>query len=39
LIGAPLDGKDAANSVMLKVMDQIYVVSPLQPPPSPTATR
>jgi hypothetical protein len=23
LIGAPLDGKDAANSVMLKVMDQI----------------
>jgi hypothetical protein len=27
LIGAPLDGKDAANSVMLKVMDQIYVVA------------
>jgi hypothetical protein len=35
---SPLDGKDAANSVMLKVMDQIYAVSPLAPQPSATTT-
>jgi len=28
---SPIDGKDAANSVMLKVMDQFYAVSPLAP--------
>jgi D-alanyl-D-alanine carboxypeptidase len=34
-----LDGSPTANALMLKVLDQIYVVSPLSPPPSPTATR
>jgi D-alanyl-D-alanine carboxypeptidase len=33
---SPIDGKDAANSVMLKVMDQIYAVSPLAPQPTPS---
>jgi len=31
-----LDGKVTANALMLKVLDQIYVVSPLPPSPSPT---
>ena len=30
-----LDGKPTANALMLKVLDQIYVVSPLPPSPSP----
>src|SRR5205823_8662616 len=30
-----LDGKVTANALMLKVLDQIYVVSPLPPSPSP----
>ncbi len=30
-----LDGKVTANALMLKVLDQIYVVSPLRPSPSP----
>jgi D-alanyl-D-alanine carboxypeptidase len=34
-----LDDSPTANALMLKVLDQIYVVSPLPPPPSPTATR
>ncbi len=33
-----LDEQPTANTLMLKVLDQIYVVSPLAPPPSPTAT-
>jgi D-alanyl-D-alanine carboxypeptidase len=33
-----LDGKVTANPLMLKVLDQIYVLSPLAHPPSPTAT-
>ncbi len=33
-----LDEQPTANSLMLKVLDQIYVVSPLALPPSPTAT-
>jgi D-alanyl-D-alanine carboxypeptidase len=33
---SPIDGKDAANSVLLKVMDQIYAVSPLAPQPTPS---
>jgi D-alanyl-D-alanine carboxypeptidase len=32
---SPVDGSDAANSVLLKVMDQIYAVSPLAPQPTP----
>src|SRR5262249_44156647 len=28
-----------ANTLWVKVLDHIYKVSPLQPPPSPTATR
>jgi D-alanyl-D-alanine carboxypeptidase len=32
-----LDGSPTANALMLKVLDQIYVVSPVPPPPSPTA--
>jgi CubicO group peptidase (beta-lactamase class C family) len=31
----PVDGSDAANTVLLKVMDQIYVASPLAPQPMP----
>ncbi len=31
-----LDGKVTANALMLKVLDQIYVVSPLAPSQSPT---
>src|SRR5262249_8288746 len=34
-----LDGQQTANPLWAKVLDQIYVVSPLQPPPSPTDTR
>jgi D-alanyl-D-alanine carboxypeptidase len=34
-----LDERPTANALMLKVLDQIYVVSPLAPPPSPTATE
>jgi D-alanyl-D-alanine carboxypeptidase len=30
-----LDGKVTANALMLKVLDQIYVLSPLPPSPSP----
>ncbi len=30
-----LDGKVTANALMLKVLDQIYVLSPLSSPPSP----
>lgn len=30
-----LDGRPTANTLMLKVLDQIYVVSPLAPSPSP----
>jgi CubicO group peptidase (beta-lactamase class C family) len=30
---SPVDGSDAANAVLLKVMDQIYAVSPLAPQP------
>jgi D-alanyl-D-alanine carboxypeptidase len=33
-----LDEQPTANAFMLKVLDQIYMVSPLRPPPSPTAT-
>ena len=36
---SPIDGRDAANAILLKVMDQIYAVSPLAPPPTPTTTR
>jgi D-alanyl-D-alanine carboxypeptidase len=32
-----LDGSPTANALMLKVLDQIYVVSPVPAPPSPTA--
>ena len=34
-----LDDQQTANTLMLKVLDQIYVESPLAPPPSPTATH
>ena len=35
-----LDGQPTANALMLKVLDQIYVVSPVPPAPAPpTATR
>jgi D-alanyl-D-alanine carboxypeptidase len=30
-----LDGKVTANPLMLKVLDQIYALSPLPPSPSP----
>jgi len=30
-----LDERPTANAIMLKVLDQIYVLSPLPPPPSP----
>jgi D-alanyl-D-alanine carboxypeptidase len=33
-----LDDSPTANALMLKVLDQIYVVSPLPPSLSPTAT-
>jgi D-alanyl-D-alanine carboxypeptidase len=33
-----LDENPTANALMLKVLDQIYVVSPLPPPSSPTAS-
>ena len=34
-----LDEKPTANTLMLKVLDQIYVVSPLAPEPSPAAAH
>jgi D-alanyl-D-alanine carboxypeptidase len=34
-----LDEKPTANALMLKVLDQIYAVSPLPPSPSPTPTH
>ena len=33
-----LDEQPTANTLMVKVLDQIYVVSPLAPAPSPTAS-
>jgi D-alanyl-D-alanine carboxypeptidase len=33
-----IDDNPTANAIMLKVLDQIYVVSPVPPPPSPTAS-
>jgi D-alanyl-D-alanine carboxypeptidase len=30
-----LDGRPTANTLMLKMLDQIYVLSPLSPSPSP----
>jgi D-alanyl-D-alanine carboxypeptidase len=33
-----LDEKHTANVLMLKVLDQIYTVSPLAPAPSPAAS-
>jgi D-alanyl-D-alanine carboxypeptidase len=33
---SPVDSTDAANSVLLNVMDQIYVDSPLAPQPAPS---
>jgi D-alanyl-D-alanine carboxypeptidase len=38
-LAVSLDEQQTANTVWVKVLDQIYVISPLQPPPSPTATR
>ncbi len=32
---SPVDSRDAANSILLNVMDQIYAVSPLAPQPTP----
>jgi D-alanyl-D-alanine carboxypeptidase len=37
-LAVSLDEQQTANTLWVKVLDQIYVVSPLQPPPSPTAT-
>ena len=37
-LAVSLDEQQTANTLMVKVLDQIYVVSPLRPPPSPTAT-
>jgi D-alanyl-D-alanine carboxypeptidase len=31
-----LDGKPTANTIMLKVLDQVYVESPLRPAQTPT---
>ena len=31
-----LDGKPTANTIMLKVLDQVYVESPLRPNPTST---
>ena len=33
-----LDEQQTANTLWVKVLDQIYAVSPLSPPPSPTAS-
>jgi len=33
-----LDGSPTANAITVKVLDQIYVVSPVPPAPSPAAT-
>ena len=38
-LAVSLDEQPTANTLWVKVLDQIYVVSPLQPAPSPTATR
>ena len=38
-LAVSLDEQQTANTLWVKVLDQIYVVSPLQPPPSPTASR
>jgi len=38
-LAVSLDEQQTANTLWVKVLDQIYVVSPLPPPPSPTATR
>ena len=40
-LAVSLDEQQTANTLWVKVLDHIYVVSPLQPPPSPspTATR
>ena len=37
-LAVSLDEQQTANTLWVKVLDQIYVVSPLPPPPSPTAT-
>jgi D-alanyl-D-alanine carboxypeptidase len=34
-----LDEKPTANTLMMKVLDQIHVVSPLPPSPSPITER
>jgi D-alanyl-D-alanine carboxypeptidase len=34
-----LDQQQTANMLWVKVLDHIYVVSPLQPPPSPAGSR
>jgi D-alanyl-D-alanine carboxypeptidase len=34
-----LDDSPTANALMVKVLDQLYLVSPLPPPPSPPATQ
>ena len=33
-----LDGRTTANALMVKVLDQVYVDSPLAPSSSPAAT-
>jgi D-alanyl-D-alanine carboxypeptidase len=38
-LAVSLDEQQTANTLWVKVLDHIYKVSPLQPPPSPTATR
>jgi hypothetical protein len=35
----PLEEQQTANTLWVKVLDQIYAISPLQPAPSPPATR
>ena len=37
-LAVSLDEQQTANTLWVKVLDHIYVVSPLSPPPSPTAT-
>lgn len=37
-LAVSLDEQQTANTLWVKVLDQIHVVSPLQPPPSPTTT-
>ena len=36
---AVLLDEQTPNALFLKVLDQVYVVSPLQPPPLTTASR